>query len=189
MEDEIPRDRLRADHYETIIAAARAGADWAWTAIYRDLAPDVLRYARAKRCPEPEDIVGDVFVRVVRALPEFSGDAPDFRSWVFTIAHNRIADAWRRDAGRTPEPVDVDVLDTRASGDSDPEHASMSRFSDTQVRDLIGRLPVAQRDVLFLRVLIGLSLEETAAVTGRSSGAVKSLQHRALASIRKRMCT
>lgn len=189
MEDTTPRDRLTAAHYETIIEAARAGADWAWTAIYRDLAPDVLRYARAKRCPEPEDIVGDVFVRVVRTLPKFSGSPEHFRSWVFTIAHNRIADAWRRDAVRTPEPVDSDVLDTRDSGDADPEHVSMRRFSDSQVRDLIRRLPAAQRDVLLLRVLIGLSIEETAAVTGRSPGAVKSLQHRALASVRKRMCS
>jgi RNA polymerase sigma-70 factor (ECF subfamily) len=177
---------LSDQDYESIIQAARTGAEWAWTAIYRDLAPGVLRYLRAHGAREPEDVMGEVFVLVVRNLPGFGGGGREFRAWVFTIARNRLVDEWRHGQRRPVESAPDDVLTGRSPiGDSEDE--SMRRLADEQVLGVVGRLSRQQRDVLFLRMFAGFTIEETASVLGKTSGSVKSLQSRALAAIRREM--
>lgn len=70
-------------NFPSVLDAARTGAEWAWTAIYRDLSPAVLRYLRARGAREPEDVLGEVFLQVVRSISHFSGEEHDFRAWVF----------------------------------------------------------------------------------------------------------
>src|SRR3712207_8016605 len=84
------------DAFDSVLAAARAGADWAWERIYADLAGSVIGYLRVHGAAEPEDLAGEVFLQVVRDLPRFSGDQRDFRAWVFTIVHRRLLDERRR---------------------------------------------------------------------------------------------
>lgn len=175
------------DERNTVIQAARLGADWAWTALYRDLSPDVLRYAHAKRCPDPEDVVGEVFLQVVRKIPEFSGDAAAFRSWVFTIAHNKITDHLRKRGGDVLHASDTETCEP-VDPHHGPEQEVLRRFSDDEVRRVLGMLSPKQRDVILLRVVVGMSIEETATVTGQTPGAVKSLQSRGLAAIRRNIC-
>src|SRR5688500_9416449 len=64
--------------------------------LYRDLAPAVLGYLRTQRVPEPEDVLGEVFLQVARDLRRFKGDDAAMRRWVFSIAHNRAMDAHRK---------------------------------------------------------------------------------------------
>jgi RNA polymerase sigma-70 factor (ECF subfamily) len=143
-------------------------------AVYASLAPAVLGYLRAQRAAEPEDLLGEIFLQVVRDLPRFRGDDAALRRWVFTIAHHRLVDARRRSArrpalaaGAVPERCSAPVAD---------------RLDPDLVRAL-GELTDDQREVVTLRFVADLSLEAVAALTGRSPGAVKSLQHRALAAL------
>src|SRR5262245_20172878 len=92
------------DRFSDILTSARAGGSAAWAELYRDLAPSVLGYVRAQGAREPEDVLGEVFMQVVRGLERFQGDETGFRSWVFVIAHNRVRDEHRRAARH---PVDA----------------------------------------------------------------------------------
>lgn len=170
--------------YPQVIAAARSGAEWAWTEIYRDLSPGVLRYLRAHRAPDADDLLGDIFVRVVTSLGSFDGDGRDFRAWVFTIARNSLADRWRALARVRELPSDPSEL-PELPADADPEQDALRRSADDRVRAVLAQLSEAQRDVLILRIVGGFSIDEVARVTGRTPGAVKSLQSRGLATIRR----
>jgi RNA polymerase sigma-70 factor (ECF subfamily) len=173
-------------NFETVLQAARVGADWAWAQIYRDLSPSVLRYLQAQRAKEPEDLLGEVFVCVVRSLPTFEGGEADFRAWVFKCARNCLVDSWRRDGRRPVEYVSEELLTGIGQAES-AEAEVVRRVAYERVRVTLGRLSDRQRDVIFLRVIVGLSIEEVACVLGRSCGSVKSLQSRGLARLRREM--
>lgn len=138
---------------------------------YRRLAPPVLGYLRALRVPDPEDVLGDVFLQVARDIGRFSGDAAALRSWVFTIAHNRAIDAYRRQ-NRARAHLDGRAPERPAPPPGEP--------FDRELADAIGALTPDQREVVVLRFVADLPLEEVARITGRPVGAVKSLQHRGL---------
>jgi RNA polymerase sigma factor (sigma-70 family) len=168
-----------------LAAAARVGAGWAFDRLYRALGPAVLGYLRSQGCIDPEGSVNDVFLRAFRAIERFEGDDDDFRSWVFTIAHNVVIDE-RRSTSRRPATQPLhDRLYELVGGDV--EEDAMTRSGQGTVRQLLSLLAPDQRDVLLLRVVAELSLAEVARATGRSVGAVKSLQHRALASLRRHL--
>lgn len=166
------------------LTAARVGAGWAFERVYRALAPAVLAYLRAQGCADPEGTVDEVFLRVFRGIGEFEGTDAQFRSWVFAIAHNLVVDE-RRMAARRPslQPLH-DRLDPRGG---DVEDDALERVGAGRVRQVLDLLAPDQRDVLLLRVVADLPLDEVAAATGRSVGAVKALQHRGLASLRRRL--
>jgi len=172
--------------FPTTLAAARGGAEWAWTLIYREYSSPVLRYLRAQRASEPEDLLGEVFVQVVRNLPTFAGEEREFRSWLFMIARNRLVDSWRR-SGRSP--VDIVAHEELAAhgGTGDVERDAMRSLEEARVLETLSRLTPDQRDVLFLRYFGQLTAEETARVVGKRVGAVKALQARGLAAIRREM--
>lgn len=169
-------------NFPGILAAARTGAEWAWTGIYRDLSPSVLGYLRARGASEPEDLAAEVFLQVVRDLPRFDGTEQDFRAWVFVIAHNRLVDEGRRRARR---PVELQAEVEAGTCESDEvETQVLHAAASSRVRRIIEQLASDQRDVLLLRVLGDFTVEEVARVVGKSAGAVKALQRRGLATIR-----
>lgn len=169
------------ESFYPVLEAARTGADWAWERIYRDLAPVVLGYFRAHGASEPEDLTSEVFVAMVRNLSSFTGSEEQFRSWVFVIVHRRLLDDRRRLVRHPETPAETERLD-RASPDA-VETEVLDAVSTAHVRDTFAHLSDDQRDVLVLRVIGDLSLDETARVLGKTTGAVKSLQHRALAAV------
>lgn len=155
------------------------GADAA--EVYLRLAPAVLGYLRAERAQEPEDLLGEVFLQVARDLGRFVGDEDACRRWVFTIAHHRLVDDGRRRRVR-PVTVDAEVPDVADPGSlPDPQAAGL----DPVLEGALSRLTPDQREVVALRFVADLSLDGVATVTGRSVGAVKSLQLRALENLRK----
>lgn len=172
--------------FETTLTAARVGAEWAWRNLYRDLAPVVLRYLRSRGVPEPEDVMGDVFVQVVRKLEQFTGDEDAFRGWVVTIAHHRLIDAARSRARRPVDPVDDEVL-AASGGTGDPEADALARIASGDVQRAIKALSPDQQDVVFLRLISGLSINEVAAALGKKPGAIKALQVRAVAALRRNL--
>lgn len=164
--------------------AARLGAEWAWTSIYRVFSPAILGFMRVKGAQDPEGLTGEVFLQVVRDLGRFSGGVEDFKGWVFTIARNRFLDDRRASSRRltTPEPDDF----FEAHGDiGDVEEEALHALGTERVKELIARLSTDQQDVLLLRIVADMSLEEVARVLDKRVGAVKALQHRGLESLRK----
>ncbi len=171
-------------NFESVLLAARLGAGWAWTVVYRDLSPVVMRYLKAHGAREPEDLLGEVFVQVVRNVSGFEGDERDFRAWIFTIARNRMIDEWRCRQRNPSDAVPDDLLASLAPA-GNLEEDVMVRLGNRHVQEIIERLSPDQRDVLFLRVIAGLTIEEVARVLDKRPGAVKSLQIRGLAAIRR----
>jgi RNA polymerase sigma factor (sigma-70 family) len=163
---------------------ARLGAEWAWTSIYRGLSPAILGFMRAKGAHDPEGLTGEVFLQVVRDLGRFSGGIADFKAWVFTIARNRFLDDRRASSRRPTTPQPDDFLE--AHGDTgDVEEEALRALGTERVKELVSRLSPDQQDVLLLRIVADMSLEEVARVLDKRTGAVKALQHRGLASLRK----
>lgn len=171
--------------FDTALAAARTGAEWAWECIYRELSPRLLRYLKARGAEDPENVMGEVFVQVVRKLSQFEGGESEFTAWLFTIARNRLVDEGRR-RGRRPTESPFCVSPEQPSLGGADARREFPGVSQT-VRDLLGQLTPEQRDVLFLRVLAGLSLDETAQVLGKTVGSVKRLQARGLKSLRQKV--
>lgn len=172
--------------FESVLAAAQAGAGWARTRLYQSVAPAVAGYVRAQGVADPSDITSDVFVAVLTRLPSFEGDEARFRSWVFTIAYRRVVDEWRARARRDTAAATSPAMATSATGGAPAaEDVALARLGDERVAELLATLTPDQRHVLALRVIADLSLEQVAELLGKPVGAVKSLQHRALATLRR----
>jgi RNA polymerase sigma factor (sigma-70 family) len=172
------------ESFQSVLAAARLGEQWAWAALYREVSPPVLRYLRARGAREPEDLLGEVCVSVVRGISAFSGGESEFRAWAFTIARNRLTDDWRRRGRLDPVPTPEVELDAVLEATS----AAAGCYGDLDhVMAVMQCLSPDQRDVLFLRVLGGLTVGEVAVVLGKRPGAVKALQVRALGAIRRQL--
>lgn len=172
--------RRVAGTFAETLARAKRGDEPAWAAIYRDLAGAVTGYLSSRGVAEPEDLANEVFFQMARDIHRFEGDEPSFRSWVFVIAHRRMID-WRRAAGRRPVTVHDEF--TEPSGGNVEEEA-LEHLTLTRVHQLLEALTDDQRNVLGLRVIGDLTLEQTAEVTGKTLGAVKALQRRALLALR-----
>ena len=179
-------DRSLREQFPRILAAACAGGEWAWRELYDAIAPQLTRYLSARGVPEPDDVVGETFVRVVRYIDGFDGDEAAFRTWVFTIGRNLVVDDLRKRARRPVDAVTDDQL-VAAAPRGDTEDDAMRDLAVAHVEEILGHLSVDQRDVLLLRILGGLTIGEIAQVVGKKEGAVKMLQARGLASIRAKI--
>jgi RNA polymerase sigma factor (sigma-70 family) len=159
-----------AARVDASVARRRCAAD-----AYRSLAPAVLGYLRSQRVPEPEDVLGEVFLHVAQRIGRFRGDDAELRRWVFTITRRRVIDSWRRRASRPA--VAVEALPDVAA--AEPELDAV----DPALIAAVEALTPDQRDVVLLRFVADLPLQDVARITGRPVGAVKALQHRALATL------
>ncbi|HUP86000.1 MAG TPA: sigma-70 family RNA polymerase sigma factor [Acidimicrobiales bacterium] len=150
------------------------------SAAYRSLAPAVLGYLRSQRVPDPDDVLGEVFLSVARDIGRFRGDEPALRRWVFSIAHNRAMDAHRK-AKRDRSTVGTDLAD----GASAPVASAPDEGLDPELIEALDTLSPDQREVVVLRFVADLPLEAVAKITRRTAGAVKALQHRAMENLRR----
>lgn len=161
------------EQFDEVLAAAQLGEEWAITGLYRELAPAVLSFLRARVGDEADDIASQTWLEVARGIDRFSGDEPGFRGWVFTIARRRLANERRRLGRRRTEWLGgTDVAGT--------DDVAARSESDEAVRRIVGLLPPDLAEVVLLRVVAGLPVEEVARVTGRRPGNVRVMQHRAM---------
>ncbi len=170
-----------------LTALAVRGQPAAVDSLLRQIRPMVVRYCRsrlgnvASQHHLAEDVAQDVCIAVLTALPRYRDMGRPFASFVFGIASHKVADA-RRSAARLAIPT-PDLPDS-PDDQPGPEESVVASLEAQRARALLARLPVHQRELLVLRVLIGLSAEETGQALGMSPGAVRVAQHRALLRLR-----
>lgn len=177
------RDGMLGEQFDDVLEAARSGGEWAWSRLYNDLAGQLVGYLRMSGAHEPEDLVGEVFVQVARNLHRFRGNEDNFRSWVFGVAHHRLIDERRYRSRRPVHPSDT--LPEPAL--PDVAHAVLEHLATEAVGRLLGGLTRDQRDVLLLRIVGGLTVDEIGEVLNKRPGAVKALQRRGLRALRARI--
>jgi RNA polymerase sigma-70 factor (ECF subfamily) len=186
MELQTTGGRMFGPNWGSVLGACRVGAEWAWRQVYEDVAPSLIRYHRARGTADPEDLVGETFLRVVRGLPGFAGNEEQFRAWVFAISRRRAIDL-ARSASRHPEELaPIDDLVGRG-GRGDAEDDALRSLEEERVRAVLDALTADQRDVLLLRLLSDLTVDQVATVVGKSPGAVKALQARGLEHVRRQI--
>lgn len=165
-----------------VLRAAQAGAGWAFTRIWQSLAPAVAGYARGQGCPEPDDVTSEVFLAAFTRMAAFDGDPAAFRSWLFAIAHHKVIDDRRKRTRQgIPEQYDP-ARDPREVASA--EHDALARIGDERARRALDQLSADQREVLLLRIVADLTIEQIATALGKRVGAVKALQRRGLAALR-----
>jgi len=171
--------------FDSVLTAAQVDAPWAFQRLFEDLSPVVNGYLSARGADEPDDVASEAFLSVFRAIKEFEGNESDFRSWVFTIVHRRLIDE-RRKRGRTVKSTPLDEMTNDPTG-GNSEHEAVEVMSSQWVRDVLAMLNDDQRDVILLRVIADLSVNEVAAIMDRRPGAIRALQHRAITQLRERL--
>jgi RNA polymerase sigma factor (sigma-70 family) len=176
---------MSPDRFISVLEAAREGSEAAWQELYTGLAPVVLGYLRANGAPDAEDVLSEVFLQVARDIGRFEGEERGFRSWVFTIAHHRLIDA-RRHSARRPVDLSPEPPEPRGRADDAADEA-LARIGVEEVKRVLSALSDEQRTVLLLRVIGDLSIDDVAKAVGKRPGAVKALQRRGLAAIKREL--
>ena len=184
---EHPGVRLRPGlDFDEVLVAARRGDPVAYRDLYDGLAGRVCGYLDVRGASDAEDLTSEVFLRVFRGLDRFEGNERQFRSWVFTIAHHLLLDDRRRRGARVAtSPFDGDAADCVAGGDVEDE--AIDHLRSEWVSDALAQLSPDQQAVVTLRVIGDLSIEQVAVVVGKPTGAVKALQRRGIAALRRHM--
>jgi len=170
---------------QALLAGARQLEEGALSEIYTRHSSELFRYAvrLLGDAQLAEDCVAETFSRFMHALQRGRGPQHQLRAYLYRVAHNWIVDQYRSGA---PDPAALHPELPAASG-SEPSMIIKERMEHDQVRLALMRLTSEQRQVLVLRYLEGFSNEEVAAALQKTLGAVKSLQHRALAALRRLM--
>lgn len=169
--------------FRTSLRAARLGDDRAWQDLYDWLAPQLLGFLRASRLSDAEDVVGEVFLELARRITEFKGDARGFRAWAFTIARARRVDEIRRRSRRREDPLDTGTHELIVAR-TDVEGEALAMVGLDDLIGLLDRLTDDQSEVLILRAIGDWTAREVGEITGRTTGSVEQLQHRATQALR-----
>lgn len=165
------------------VLRARARDPDLFNIVYRIYGSQVLGYLTARGVEDPEAVMQEVFLAVLPRLETVTGGVAGLRTFIFSIAHARMVDDHRRQR-RAPVEVPFEPdLDRRE--DTSAETEVMQRVAPQEVLDLLHVLPEDQREVLSLRLVGGLTVEQVGDVMGKSAGAVKQLQRRALVKLRE----
>lgn len=172
-----------------LVPLAIDGDRRALQSILRIIYPQVLRYARARigggRHPTPEDVAQEICLAVTTSIGRYVDSGRPFMAYVYGIAFNKVTDAHRamgRDHSTPTEEV-PEVAEQAAN----PEEVALIQDGSNRARALLDTLNDKARNIVILRVIVGLSAEETAAAVGSTPGAVRVAQHRALAQLRKNL--
>jgi len=168
------------------LVAARLREPAALTRIYTAYAPALFRFFMASVSDRhlAEDLTGTTFVSAIEGLPKFRGPVEALGGWLFQIARHDLYDHRRKQSRSRIEPLDDNLTEAAASDATvDPEELAIDRLEGSRVMGALRELSPDQREVLLLRMAGGMTAPEVAAVLGKTTGAVKALQHRGLASL------
>lgn len=174
---------------DALIPRASNGDREAFGALWEAMHPGVVRYLRVLAGPIGEDLASETWVRAIRALPSFTGDAEGLRRWLVTIARRTYIDHVRT-AQRRPDtwPTDPHDLAQDARGPApDTADVAISSLEAPDAVALISDLPPHQAEAVWLRHVVGMDVAEVAAVTGRDAGAIRVATHRGLRTLAHRL--
>jgi RNA polymerase sigma-70 factor, ECF subfamily len=179
---------VSGDRLDAVVAEAVAGNRDALREVLETIRPIVVRYCRARVGTaersglSADDIAQEVCLAAMTALPRYKDQGRPFLAFVYGIAAHKVADAHRAVARNRSEPTDE--VPERFAAEPGPEQLALDAESNARMSALLQVLPEKQREILILRVVVGLSADETAVAVGSSPGAVRVAQHRALARLR-----
>lgn len=173
---------------DSLVDAALAGERQALEELIQTIHPLVVRYCRSRVSAEQravsgaDDVAQEVCLAVVSSLPGYRRRSSPFLAFVYGIASHKVADAHRSSARNrsVPVPEIPDAVDDAVT----PEQQAMRTATTSRISELLQTLPVQQREILRLRVVVGLSADQTAEMLSTTPGAVRVAQHRALARLR-----
>lgn len=183
--EETPQDRARLI---ALVDLARGGDAEAFGLLYDHYAPQVHRflYYRTRSVQLAEDLTSDTFFRALRSMQSFKWQGKDFGAWLMTIARNLATDHFK--AGRTRLELTTEDMGLHDDAQVEsPEEAVLGALTNEILLEALSGLPAEQRDCLVMRFLQSMSIAETAQALGRTEGAVKQLQLRAVRNLAKRM--
>lgn len=168
---------------ESLVRRAQQRDADAWGELYNLYVGRVYRYvmARVRNSMVAEDITEQVFLKALSSISSFHWRGIPFSAWLFRIAHNQAVDFQRR-LSYTEQPL---AEDYQPPSDSDPVQIAENNITLDMVLQSLHQVTPSQREVIQLRFIADLSVEETAHIMGKSQGAVKALQHSALESLRR----
>lgn len=176
------------EELDLAVAAAARGDRRALAQVLQMVRPLVLRYCRARIGVadrgqlSADDVAQEVCLAVMTALPRYQDQGRPFMAFVYGIASHKVADA-HRSAGRNKSEAMAEVPDV-VSTDHGPEQRALESETSRQMNRLLSILPEKHREILILRLVMGMSAEETAAAVGSTAGAVRVAQHRALTKLK-----
>ena len=186
---EIPRSMtIPGERLDAAAAEAVGGSRDALREVVETIRPIVVRYIRARIGSaertglSADDIAQEVCLAAIQALPRYQDQGRPFLAFVYGIASHKVADAHRAAGRNRSDPTDV--VPERLSVDAGPEQMAVQSDAAARMTKLLAVLPEKQREILNLRIVVGLSAEETAEAVGSTPGAVRVAQHRALARLK-----
>ena len=168
-----------------IVARAQKGEAEAVGRLYEAYQAAIFRYLwlHLGERELAEDLTGEVFIRMLKALPRYRASATPFRAWLYRIARNLAIDQGRRARQASPVSFEDEAASAHPDPAGDPAPQVDQRLSLEALQVALAKLEAGQREVVALRFLAGLSLRETAAAVNKTEAAVKALQHRGLAAL------
>ena len=176
------------ERLDAVVAEAVAGNRDALREVLEIIRPIVVRYCRARVGTSErtglsaDDVAQEVCLAAITALPRYKDQGRPFLAFVYGIAAHKVADAHRAAGRNRADPTDV--VPERYSLEAGPEQMALDSESSARMNKLLSVLPEKQREILILRVVVGMSAEETAEAVGSTPGAVRVAQHRALARLK-----
>jgi RNA polymerase sigma-70 factor (ECF subfamily) len=135
-------------------------------------------------CHDAEDLTTQTFLRMLESIGHFRWQSAPFSAWLFRIAHNLAVDHFR---SRRRVLVEDEVPEPSGEEESSAEEVALGSIAEAGMLGLIEELSAEQRQVLALKFVFGFGNSQIAGILGKTDGAVKSLQHRALASLERQL--
>jgi RNA polymerase sigma-70 factor (ECF subfamily) len=171
------------EEFGQLLKAAQAGHEAGVATLYRTYNPMLVHFIRAQLPGMGEDLAHETWLEAGARLTKFRGDEPAFRIWLLSIARAQVAQQGNSSDRSRPTLMDPHRL-AGIRGHDQPEDV---RVADAAIAQLLAGLPSHHSEILLLRVVGGLSADETGALLGLSAGAVRVIQHRALRKLAKRL--
>lgn len=167
------------ESFPTVLAAAQNGSEVAFSQLWRDGNPSLLRYLRVIAPDAAEDVAAETWIQVLRGLADFRGDERAWRAWLFTISRRRTLDEGRR-RSRHPVVSLEYIPESTLPSTADAADVALEHLGTQAALALLTRLPRLQAEVILLRVVAGLDTETVSRLLGRSTGAIRVATHRGL---------
>ncbi|NNN18241.1 MAG: sigma-70 family RNA polymerase sigma factor [Acidimicrobiaceae bacterium] len=175
---------------EAAIQGAKTGNEAAIVVLFRSFNPQLIRYLRHSLPNDYEDVASETWVAIAKGLDNFNGNSRDFRSWMFAISRKKVVDHFRA-SGKAKQAIEQEQQHFQSTNYADswdttagPALANLS--AEEAIEALVATLPPHHAEVLLLRVVADLSVEEVAHIVEKSPEAVRVIQHRAINTLLKR---